>query len=212
MLIAWQALNKLANPQDARFSDAFLVVTPGHHDPRPAARAAARTTRATTTAQRDLVPPDLLERLGQARRSSSPTSTPSCCARRGDAAQADQADPRRRARPSPFTETPDRDGAPRLPRARHARSNIVVINDEAHHCYRRQAGRRRTRRRSTATSEREADEARRGGAGLAHGPRGGPAQDRRQGASTTCRPRRSSCAAPATRKGRSSRGWSPTSR
>ena len=29
MLIAWQALNKLANPQDARFSDTFLIVTPG---------------------------------------------------------------------------------------------------------------------------------------------------------------------------------------
>ncbi|MBA2488413.1 MAG: DEAD/DEAH box helicase family protein, partial [Chloroflexi bacterium] len=29
MLIAWQALNKQANPQDKRFSDRFLVVTPG---------------------------------------------------------------------------------------------------------------------------------------------------------------------------------------
>jgi len=29
MLIAWQTLNKLANPQDARFTDAFLIVTPG---------------------------------------------------------------------------------------------------------------------------------------------------------------------------------------
>ncbi len=29
MLIAWQALNKLANPQDARFTDTFLVITPG---------------------------------------------------------------------------------------------------------------------------------------------------------------------------------------
>lgn len=29
MLIAWQALNKLANAQDARFGDAFLIVTPG---------------------------------------------------------------------------------------------------------------------------------------------------------------------------------------
>jgi hypothetical protein len=29
MLIAWHTLNKLANPQDARFSDAFLIVTPG---------------------------------------------------------------------------------------------------------------------------------------------------------------------------------------
>ena len=29
MLIAWQTLNKLANPQDRRFSDTFLVVAPG---------------------------------------------------------------------------------------------------------------------------------------------------------------------------------------
>ena len=29
MLIAWHALNKLANPQDARFTDTFLIVTPG---------------------------------------------------------------------------------------------------------------------------------------------------------------------------------------
>lgn len=29
MIIAWHALNKLANAQDARFGDTFLVVTPG---------------------------------------------------------------------------------------------------------------------------------------------------------------------------------------
>ena len=29
MLITWHVLNKKANPQDARFSDAFLIVTPG---------------------------------------------------------------------------------------------------------------------------------------------------------------------------------------
>src|SRR4029078_168601 len=29
MLVAWQALNKLANPYDKRFSTRFLVVTPG---------------------------------------------------------------------------------------------------------------------------------------------------------------------------------------
>ncbi len=33
MLIAWQTLNKQANPQDARFSDAFLVVDARDHDP-----------------------------------------------------------------------------------------------------------------------------------------------------------------------------------
>ena len=29
MLIAWLGLNKIANPQDAKFTDTFLVVTPG---------------------------------------------------------------------------------------------------------------------------------------------------------------------------------------
>jgi type III restriction enzyme len=29
MLIAWHTLNKLANRQDSRFSDAFLLVAPG---------------------------------------------------------------------------------------------------------------------------------------------------------------------------------------
>jgi type III restriction enzyme len=29
MLMAWQALNKQANPQDRRFNDKFLIVTPG---------------------------------------------------------------------------------------------------------------------------------------------------------------------------------------
>ena len=29
MLIAWHTLNKIATPRDARFSDAFLIVTPG---------------------------------------------------------------------------------------------------------------------------------------------------------------------------------------
>ncbi len=29
MLIAWQVLNKSTNPQDARFTDTFLIVTPG---------------------------------------------------------------------------------------------------------------------------------------------------------------------------------------
>lgn len=29
MLIAWHALNKIENPQDARFSDTFLIVAPG---------------------------------------------------------------------------------------------------------------------------------------------------------------------------------------
>ncbi|HQU44180.1 MAG TPA: DEAD/DEAH box helicase family protein [Pirellulales bacterium] len=67
MLIAWHTLNKLANPQDARFADAFLIVTPGitirdrlrvllPGDPQNYYRAL------------DIVPGDLtLEDLGKAR-------------------------------------------------------------------------------------------------------------------------------------------------
>ena len=39
MLIAWQALNKLADPFDKRFSHRFLIITSRHHDPRPPRRA-----------------------------------------------------------------------------------------------------------------------------------------------------------------------------
>ena len=49
MLIAWQVLNKLANPQDARFSDTFLIVTPGITI-RDRLRVLCPTIRRTTTA------------------------------------------------------------------------------------------------------------------------------------------------------------------
>ncbi|MCK7505699.1 MAG: DEAD/DEAH box helicase family protein [Desulfobacterales bacterium] len=42
MLIAWQALNKIANSQDARFSDTFPDRYAGYHDQRPPACAAAQ--------------------------------------------------------------------------------------------------------------------------------------------------------------------------
>ena len=57
-------------PRDARFAKRFLVVTPGHHDPRPAPRAAARATRATTTDLRDLDPRRPRGRRSSRRRSS----------------------------------------------------------------------------------------------------------------------------------------------
>jgi len=45
MVIAWhtlkQARQSSGRPRFLFLSDAFLIVTPGHHDPGPAARAAA---------------------------------------------------------------------------------------------------------------------------------------------------------------------------
>ena len=66
MLIAWHALNKLANPQDARFSDAFLIVTPGITI-RDRLRVLLPNDPDNYYRQRDLVPPDLLEQLGRAK-------------------------------------------------------------------------------------------------------------------------------------------------
>ena len=66
MLIAWHTLNKLANPQDARFSDAFLSSRPESPSTTDCA-CCCPTTERTTTAPRDIAPPADIERLRQAR-------------------------------------------------------------------------------------------------------------------------------------------------
>jgi type III restriction enzyme len=66
MLIAWLALNKLANPQDARFSDAFLIVTPGI-TVRDRLRVLLPSDPNNDYRRMDLVPPDLLGELGKAK-------------------------------------------------------------------------------------------------------------------------------------------------
>ena len=66
MLIAWHALNKFANPQDARFSDTFLIVTPGITI-RDRLRVLLPSDPNNYYRQHDLVPPDLMPELGKAR-------------------------------------------------------------------------------------------------------------------------------------------------
>src|SRR2546427_1347345 len=66
MLIAWQALNKFANPQDARFSDAFLVVCPGITI-RDRLRVLLPNDPENYYRQRDVLPPELLEKLERAK-------------------------------------------------------------------------------------------------------------------------------------------------
>ncbi len=48
MLIAWHALNKLADPKDPRFSDTFLIVTPGSRSATGSACSCPTTPRTTT--------------------------------------------------------------------------------------------------------------------------------------------------------------------
>jgi type III restriction enzyme len=66
MLIAWQTLNKLANPQDARFSDAFLIVTPGITI-RDRLRVLLPNDPDNYYRQRDIVPVHQRDDLGQAK-------------------------------------------------------------------------------------------------------------------------------------------------
>ena len=66
MLIAWQALNKLANPQDKRFSDTFLIVTPGITI-KDRLQVLRPNLPGNYYAERDLVTPDQLQALQAAR-------------------------------------------------------------------------------------------------------------------------------------------------
>ncbi len=208
MLIAWQTLNKLANPQDRRFTDTFLVVTPGitirdrlrvllpELPGNYYRRARPRDARAARAAP------------GR-RRSSSPTSTPSSAARSSTAAVTDEEGPRRPdGDTEQFKETPA-EMVRRVCRPSAPSSNIVVLNDEAHHCYQsapQSEEEKLTRRRA------DRGEARRGGGPrLAQRPAGGRATRSASGRSTTCRPRRSSCGAPGTPRARSSPGSCRTS-
>ncbi len=133
MLIAWQALNKLENRQAAHFSDAFLIVTPGITI-RDRLRVLLPTDPDNYYRQRDLLPADMLERLGQARIviTNYHAFLPH---ERGDAARLTKSI-LTKGEPSPFTETPDQ-VVRRVCRDLGNKKHIIVINDEAHHCYRR---------------------------------------------------------------------------
>ncbi len=137
MLIAWQVLNKLTNSQDARFSDSFLLVAPGITI-RDRLRVLLPNDSTNYYKFHDLVPADQRDRLDQAniiivnfhaflRRE------------RGEASKATKAI-LSQGRPSVFTETPD-EMVRRVCRDLGNKKNLVVLNDEAHHCYRRRAER-----------------------------------------------------------------------
>jgi type III restriction enzyme len=133
MIIAWQTLNKVANPHDGRFSDAFLVVAPGITI-RDRLRVLFPSDSENYYRGLDVVPSHLRDQLGQARivvtnfhgflhreKVSMPKATRELLG----------ADVR-----GAFTETPDQ-MVRRVCRDLGSKKNIVVLNDEAHHCYRR---------------------------------------------------------------------------
>jgi type III restriction enzyme len=133
MLIVWQALNKLANSQDIRFSDAFLIVTPGITI-RDRLRVVFPNDPQNYYRLHDLVPNDLLAELGKAK--IIVTNFHAFKLRERVAAGKITKGILQQGETSPFTETPDQ-MVRRVCRELGNKKNIVVINDEAHHCYRR---------------------------------------------------------------------------
>lgn len=134
MLIAWLALNKTANSQDARFSDAFLIVTPGITI-KDRLRVLLPNDSQNYYKQHDIVPPDLLPELDKAK--FIITNFHAFKLReRVSAGKLTKAILKSKDGDNPFTETPDQ-MVRRVCRELGNKKNIIVINDEAHHCYRR---------------------------------------------------------------------------
>ena len=133
MIIAWHTLNKLANPQDARFSDTFLIVTPGITI-RDRLRVLLPNDPQNYYRQRDILPTQSLEQLGQAK--ILITNFHAFLLREKVAAGKITKAILAEGKTSAFTETPDQ-MVRRVCRELGNKKNIIVLNDEAHHCYRR---------------------------------------------------------------------------
>lgn len=135
MIIAWQALNKFANPQDARFSDSFLVVTPGITI-RDRLRVLLPNDTETYYKGLDLVTSEQLVQLEAAK--IIITNFHAFKARElVDASKLTKSILRAKGNGAGlFAETPDQ-VVRRVCRELGNKKNIVVLNDEAHHCYRR---------------------------------------------------------------------------
>src|SRR3972149_8686921 len=133
MLIAWHSLNKLAHPQDARFSDTFLFITPGITI-RDRLRVLLPNDPGNYYRQRDIVPAHLQDQLGQAK--IIITNFHAFQLREKVAAGKLTKSILANGQPNPFTETPDQ-MVRRVCRELSTKKNIIVLNDESHHCYRR---------------------------------------------------------------------------
>jgi len=153
MLIAWHTLNKLANPQDARFSDAFLVVTPGITI-RDRLRVLLPSDPENYYRVRDIVEPGELERLGQAR--IVITNFHSLQLREAQVASKTTKELLTRGGDSPFVETPDQ-MVRRVTRGLGTKRQVIVLNDEAHHCYARRTTEANEEPKLTGDDRREAE-------------------------------------------------------
>jgi len=139
MLIAWQTLNKIASKQDSRFTDSFLIVTPGITI-RDRLRVLLPSDPNNYYRAMDIVPADLLDQLGQARIviTNFHTFLHHEKVKAGKLTK-DILTQGKDAVPSAFTES-EGEMVRRVCRGLGTGKELIVINDEAHHCYRRRVG------------------------------------------------------------------------
>ena len=136
MLISWQTLNKAASPNDARFARRFLIVTPGLTI-RDRLRVLRPEDDDNYYKLRDLVPADMKEDLSQARiviTNFHALQLRETRQGQGVAKTTKELLAGYSGGPSPFQETPGQ-MVSRVCRDLGGTSEIVVFNDEAHHCY-----------------------------------------------------------------------------
>jgi len=137
MLIAWQTINKVRAPHDPRFAKRFLVVAPGITI-RDRLRVLKPSDDENYYRQRDLVPPDLWGDLQQAQIAITNYHAfqQKVTKEAEGVAAAVKNMLKKKGQPDPFIETPSqvvtrvlKDLGP------DTKEPIVVLNDEAHHCY-----------------------------------------------------------------------------
>lgn len=133
MMIAWHSLNKFANTQDIRFSDTFLIITPGITI-RDRLRVLLPNDPDNYYHQRDILPPDLRNELQKVK--IIITNFHALKLKEKNSVGRLAKSILTKGVESPFTETPDQ-MVRRVCRELGNKKNIIVINDEAHHCYRR---------------------------------------------------------------------------
>lgn len=139
MLISWQVLNKVASPQDARFAKKFLLVAPGVTIRDRLRVLMPSDANGGYYQEMDLVPSDLRPALGQARIAITNFHNFELKTTKegaGLAANTKKLLLGKRRGVDPFIETPAQ-MANRVLRdlGGSDKSQIIVINDEAHHCY-----------------------------------------------------------------------------
>ncbi|CAN5860827.1 DEAD/DEAH box helicase family protein [soil metagenome] len=156
MIIAWHTLNKAANPQDSRFTDAFLIVTPGITI-RDRLRVLMPSDPENYYNKLDIVPGDMHDDLQRARvvitnyhafqqreKVKASKLTKDLLAKDG--------------KPSPaLTETVG-EMVRRICRPLGTSKQTVVLNDEAHHCYRRKPDEVEKKEKLTGDDRAEAEQ------------------------------------------------------